>query len=334
MKLRGIEFGPCWDGAGVRGWMDERYWYHRLPLMRDWLKMEGSTLVSKTTTLPARIPPNGGNMPISPTAPWGPLERFPKSIWFGILSGRTVNSVGLSGPGAEVLLFRGLLDARDDGKPFQISFMSAAATPEERLNEFQQFVRLLLQYVIVFRKFGLQINISCPNAGIDPAHLTHQAIAMLDAATPLTNVGIPIILKLNVLVPTEAVKEMAAHPNCDALCVSNTLPFGMFPKHVAWKGIFPKGSPVRRRNETYGDGGYSGPELLVLVANFISRTKSVGVTIPWNAGGGIRHPRDVEYLVERAMLTPKVDSVFFASAAMVRPWNVPGIIRTAHDLLG
>lgn len=333
MRLRGIEFGPCWDAPGVRGWMGEGYWYHRLPFVRKWLKMEKSTFVSKTTTIPDRIPPKDGIMPIASTLPWAPLEPFPRCIWMNFSSKRTVNAVGLSGPGAATLLIHGLLDVRRDERPFQISFMSVALTPEERLDEFKKFVGYVCQ-CWPGTEFGVQINLSCPNAGLNPAHLVKEAIAMLDAAQPLVDLGIPIIVKVNLLAPIPTVKEISAHPNCDALCTTNAIPFGSLPEQIPWKQLFPRGSPVKRRNPNHGGGGYSGPELLPMVARYIRRAQDAGVTKPWNAGGGIRHARDVEYLVAKAGLMRGRDSIFFASAAMVCPKNVPGIIEAAHRFLG
>jgi len=333
MKLRGIEFGSCWDAPGIRGWKGEGYWYHHLPIMRSWLSMKGSTFVAKTTTFPPRIPPEGGNMPVANRAPWEPLEWFPKSIWVDLWGGRTVNAVGLSGPGAKELLFRGLLDKRPGNEPYLVSFMSGAATAEERLAELKKFCEYFSRYRFKDDHVGLQLNISCPNVGVDPAYLMREALPSLDAVQKLADKGVPIVIKLNVLAPMEAVEEIADHPNCDALCVSNTIPFGTLPEQIPWEKLFPNGSPVRARVETYGNGGYSGPELLPLVADFVRTGKMRGIKKPWNAGGGIRSAKDVEYLVSMGRLRRGEDSIFFASAAMVRPWNVPGIIRTAHRML-
>jgi len=335
MRLQKIEFGPCLDAAGVRGWTGEGYRHHRF---MPWLSFEGSTFVAKTTTLPPRIPPEAGILPIESTFPYAPKEVLPKCIWFDLASGRTLNAVGLSGPGAKVLLSKEILEKYPQEKPFQFSFMSVEKTAEERLVEFKKFIILLLSQLKLMRKyklvFGLQINISCPNTGLDPAHLVDEAITLLDAAQPLTELGIPIIIKLNVLAPIKAVVEIANHRNCNAICVSNTIPFGALPERIAWKKIFPHGSPLKLRDPNLPEGGYSGPELLSLVGEFIYAAKLAGVKKPWNAGGGIRHPRDVGYLVEKAKLSQGRDSIFIGSAAMVRPHQVLRIIRAAHRLLG
>ena len=106
MKLRDIDFGPCLDAAGVRGWMNEGYWFHHLPLVRRWYDFDGSTRVSKTTTLRKR----DGNMPIlGRDRLWGPRDFFPRCIWVDWFTGATLNSVALTGPGAEELIEEGIL---------------------------------------------------------------------------------------------------------------------------------------------------------------------------------------------------------------------------------
>ena len=56
MNLRGIDFGHVFCAAGARNFFGEGYWHSRFA---DW---EGSTLVTKTTT----IDPRAGNMPLKP----------------------------------------------------------------------------------------------------------------------------------------------------------------------------------------------------------------------------------------------------------------------------
>ena len=327
-KLRNISFGPCWDASGVRGWFGEGYWFHRLPLMKTWLKMDGSTRVAKTTTLNA----NSGNMPIeSFYSMFGPKEYFPRCIWWNFLSGRTLNSVGLSGPGSKALLNAGLLT---NDRPFMISFMSIKPDSKERVEEFAEFTKQLKRQLFSSSASGvmaLQINLSCPNTGLDPDHLIHEAVDMLNIAAELE---IPIVIKINIFAPTSAIKEIANHPTCDAICVTNAIPFGSLPDRIPWGEIFPNGSPLKARKHAFGGGGYSGPELLPLVCEFVREARAEGITKPFNVGGGIRSAQDVVRVVKEAGLRRRHDSIFFASAAMIRPWSVPGIIRQAHQSLG
>lgn len=332
MQLRGIEFEPIWDAPGVRGFFGEGYRHHHLPFISLWYRMNGSTRVAKTTTLDRRE----GNMPLcGPEKNFAPRELFPKCIWFDFHSGRTINSVALAGPGAKALIEHGLLEDRFGiaGKPFMISYMSVAKTAAERIEEFKQFIVHLkagLQTSTMRGRIALQINISCPNTGLDPSHLVDEATAMLDLCATL---GIPIIVKLNILAPIESAKRIADHPECDALCVTNALPFGSEPAHIKWEHLFPSGSPLELRNKQFGGGGYSGPEIRYLVARWVFLAKAAGITKPFNVGGSILSANDVDYYVQGAELRRGIDSVFIASAAIVRPWNIPSIIRRAHELL-
>jgi dihydroorotate dehydrogenase len=326
--LRGIDFGPCWDAPGVRGWFGEGYWFHHLPLVKHFYNFEGSTRVAKTTTLFS----NAGNMPIyGRDGGWGPREFFPACIKVYWLSGRTFNSVGLTGPGLDALIKSGLL--RDE-EPRMISFMSTAKTKEDRLHEYRQYVDAMkrrLKSGVVMPGLGQQANLTCPNTGLDVGHLdADEARRILDIMGEL---NMPTVVKINILAPPKDVKLVADHPVCDAICVTNALPFKSVST-IPWDTLYPNGSPLALRNPKFGGGGYSGPELVVLVGEYIKRCLNLGIEKPWNAGGGIRKASDVNLLCFIANLRPGIDSIFFASAAMVRPWNIRPIIRKAHERLG
>lgn len=329
-KLREIQFWPCWDAAGVRGWGGEGYWFHHLPLIRAWYDFRGSTRVSKTTTMYI----NEGKMPLlGPGMAYAPKERFPQCIWWDWWSGRTLNAVGLSGPGAHELSNQ-LFWRRPGRNSFMISYMSVRPTMEDRLEEFKAFAAFfmgMLRGTSVLSQIALQINISCPNTGLDTSHLIEEARKMLDISAQLP---VPKILKINILPPPETIAEIVSHKECDALCFTNALPFGSLPDRIPWDKIFPKGSPLQARNKAFGGGGYSGPELLPLVCEYSAKLRSLGVTKPFNLGGGIRKPSHVDYAVKHGKLVRGNDSIFFASAAMIRPWNIRSIIQRAHDLLG
>ena len=335
MKLRGIDFGPCLDAAGVRGFFGEGYWFHSLFRLIFWgFSFAGSTFVAKTTTLYARTAPPNGNMRIRAHRPFWPVERFPRCIWWDWLTGRTLNAVGLAGPGAQKLFASGLL-VRAAYEPFMISFMAVGKTVEDRIKEFRGFVSLLRAQLVGtsarFLKLGLQINVSCPNTGLDTSELVHEARAMLDIAQELE---MPIVVKINLLARVEDAKAIADHPACDALCFTNSIPFGTLPRVIQWDAVFPNGSPLENRDASFGKGGYSGEDLLMPLASFSRNLRNAGVVKPFNVGGGIRKPQNIDYLVNVGLLRRGHDSIFFSSAAMVRPWRLRGIIRRAHERLG
>lgn len=326
MNLRGIELGPCLDASGLRG-LDGRtgYWFHYLLVIgKLWFNFTGSTPVGKTMT----EPPTEGNMPLKKKYPFLPMEWFPKCIWVSLWHGIALNFVGLTNPGAEVLL-------RYD-QPIVISFMSIAKTHAGRLAEARAFTDRLAIWIAKRPgvKIVLQLNVSCPNAGHDPADLLHEALLILGIVEVL---GIPVMVKVNVLAPVEMVRDIAAHSACDALVCSNTVPFGQNPEgfvnQIDWARYFPDGvSPLTKRG--FGSpGGASGAVLLPLVAEWIRTIRAAGIDKPINAGGGILKPSDVDTLV-RAGLRRGIDSVFISSIAFLRPWNIRSVIRRAHEFLG
>ncbi len=310
MRLRGIDFGSVLDASGVRGFFGEGYPYHRL-LRPFGLDFAGSTFVAKTTTLFARA----GNMPLKRDLT--PQERLPRCVVVKPWSGVTLNAVGLSGPGAAALLETGRWQRREE--PFFLSFMSIAATATERLEELSTFIRLLRGRLPEFRTpIGLQMNFSCPNVGLHPEDAEREALDALDEAATL---DIPLMPKFSVATPVDVAAAVSRHPACDALCVSNTVPWGLFPGRIDWKGLFGSDvSPLAR----FGGGGLSGWPLLPIVRDWLRSARCRGIAVPVNAGGGILSPRDAALLLDEGAA-----SVFIGSVSMLRPWRVAGIIRAA-----
>ncbi len=309
MELRGVDFGHVLGASGVEGFFGEGYWYHKYARPFG-MNFDGMTFVSKTTTLHARAGNTSGN------------ERFPNCIVVKPLKSIALNSMGLPGPGAGVLL-------RTDGwqrrtKPFLISFMSIEKTPENRIGEFTQFCRLLVEHRIRFRaSFGLQINVSCPNAGLDTTHLIDEVKEYVRIANQ--HLDIPIMIKINALVLVAAAKQMSFIDGCDSICVSNTIPWGKLPEKIDWKGLFGTDeSPLKH----LGGGGLSGAPLLPIVEQWVREARMSDISIPINAGGGILSPADAERLIDAG-----ADSVFIGSMAFLRPWRVAKTIRHINKLM-
>jgi dihydroorotate dehydrogenase len=314
MRLRGIDFGSVLDASGVRGFFGEGYWYHR---WMPGLDFTGSTFVAKTTTLH----PRAGNMPLKADG-LSPRELRPKCIVVKPFQGVALNAVGLSGPGAAALLEDGRWQGRRE--PFFLSFMSVAATAEERHAEFRGFLDLLRPQLPRFKApVGLQINFSCPNVGLHAEDLVREVKASLDAAA-FVGFGMPLMPKFNALLSIAAALEIGRHPACAAICVSNTIPWGQYPELIDWKGIFgSEESPLKR----FGGGGLSGRPLLPITAAWIERARTYGFDKPINAGGGILSPEDVAVMKDAG-----ADSVFLGSIAMLRGWRVRSAIKAARRI--
>jgi len=313
MNLRGIEFGPVLGAAGVQGFFGEGYRHHKF-LKPFGLDFSNCTFVAKTTTLNAR----GGNMPMKKDGITS-RELKPRCIKVYFRQGMMLNAVGLSGPGAKALFETGRWQART--KPFFISFMSVEESAEKRVAELEEFVKMFAFYLPGFKaKVGLQINYSCPNIlGLNLSHLIGEVVIGLKIASSLR---IPLMPKFNILAPPEAVEKISNYPECDAVCLSNTLPWGKLPEEINWKKLF--GSDVSPLAQ-FGGGGLSGRPLLGPAANWLKRAGNIAK--PINGGGGILHPGDLD-----AFYYTYVRSIFIGSVATLRPWRVKKIIDRAYAI--
>lgn len=318
MVLRGIDFGPVLDASGTRGFFGEGYPYHKV-FSHVGLDFSGSTFVAKTMTLEPRAG-NMQNLRPNGTMPWWAFRQ--PCVVVKPLKGVALNAVGLSNLGAKALFLQKVWQKRT--QPFFLSFMSIQGTSRERIEELKRFVNLFHIFLPGFsRGVGLQLNYSCPNAGVHHEDLVEEVREGLSIASALR---IPLMPKFNVLFPVKAAAEISNDPACDALCVSNTIPWGALPDKIDWYGLFRTShSPLAR----FGGGGLSGAPLLPLVAEWVRDARAQGIVKPINAGGGILHPRDVVTLAEA-----DASSVFIGSVAMLRPWRVQSIIREAHIVFG
>ncbi len=312
MRLRNTEFEPIWCASGARNFDGHGWWFH------SWLKpfglnYQGSTFQAKTTTFAARA----GNMPLHEDG-LTPVERQPKCIIVKPLEGVALNAVGLSGPGAEKLLALGIWQDRTE--PFVLSFMSVGKNAEERQQELAAFSVLLKLHLKEFRApIALTINFSCPNAGLKLIELHTEVTRSLTIAG---GIGIPLIAKFNALLPHEAAYHLGKHPDLDAICVSNTIPWGNLPNRIDWKKLFgSETSPLAH----LGGGGLSGKPLKPLVLEWIRGARKSGYTKPIIACGGILCPNDAI-----DMLKAGANAVELGSMSFLRPWNIGRTIRAVH----
>jgi len=314
MKLRGIDFGNILGASGVQGFFGEGYWFHPFyRMMYRGFSFRGMTFVAKTVT----VHPRKGNI-----RPW---QLFPPCIVTSFRHRVILNAVGLRNKGIVRMLQQKEWQKRTE--PFFLSFMAVGQdnetddTSKKRLDRTRMFADVLGAHKDDFAAlFGLQVNFSCPNAGVDPSKIIDEALQSLDA---LSTLKIPFMAKFNVVVPSRAIQKIAEHPSCDAICVSNTIPWKDLAD--AQKKLLSKDgeSPLKK----YGGGGLSGRPLLPLVAEWVYRARDVGITKPINAGGGVLCPYDVDILHSAG-----ASSMFLGSVAVLSPDRVQGIIKRANEL--
>ncbi len=313
MILRGIDFGPIWFGSGTVGFFGEGYWYHNLFKWLPGFDLSQITFVAKTTTLEKK----DGNMPLKEDR-ITPAESKPRCIKVNLLQGATLNAVGLSGPGARWLFDQGSWQNRP--KPFFLSFMAVSKKSSGRLEELVGFVSLAKEKMQGSKaKWGLQINFSCPNVGLEVGELLSEVEDSLDIAAEL---NVPLVPKFNLSLPPLAAKKISLHPACDAIHISNTLPFGKLEGLVPnWEKLFGEESPL----EDLGGGGLSGPALFPLVQNWLNQTILEVPSCPINAGGGIFSRQNVDTLFNYG-----AHGISISTVIMHRPWRVLGIVEEAY----
>ena len=320
VRLKGIEFGNVFAASGTlnffgQGWPHQQIIIGIIP----GFDLSGATFISKTTTLE----PRRGNMPLDGS--YRPEKLFPDCIKVFPLKGVVLNAVGLSGPGAETLFKAGHWQNRKN--PFFISFMAVGETKEGRLDEMERFVDLLKSHLPGFKaQIALEVSVTCPNTEHDPQELVLEAIELLQIVR--AKLSIPVTLKINVLTAIKSVKEITDSGLCDALSLSNAIPWGQLPKIIDWKKIFGTTvSPFVRYD--YGEGALSGRLLLPIVEDYIKELRKAKISISVIAGGGVLNKKGV-----RILKNAGADAIALASITILRPWRTKGTINYANQLFG
>ena len=336
MILRGINFGPVLQASGATNFYGHGrgrghgWWYHRL-LHHCGLDWANSTVVTKTTTLLARK----GNMPLKEDGVT-PKEWVPRCIIVNRKKKVVLNAVSLSGPGLDFLISSGEWQKRTE--PFLVSVMSLMPTAEGRRAEldaiFDHLATAKKTGIFTPTGWGVQVNRSCPNGGLNPNDLIDEVIPMLEMAEKVLPASVPLTLKFGPEVHPRSMIRIANHPRCDCVCFCNTLPFGKQPlwaketPPVDWKALFgtddPKESPLAKRFPGFA-GGLSGAPLKPFVQEWPRAVRALGIQKPIIAGGGLLSANDAGLAFDAG-----ADAVSPGSIAMLAPTQVRPFIRGAH----
>jgi dihydroorotate dehydrogenase len=251
-----------------------------------------------------------------------PREFWPACIKVRPGGGAVLNAVNLSGPGLPFLLGLGRWQKLEN--PFFLSFMSVGETKEDRMDELKKAVELLKNELPNFKsKIGLQINFSCPNTGHDQEMLAGEVHEALAIASEL---GVPLVPKISVVLSPGVAADIMADPNCDAIAVSNAVPWKDVAPDVREAFFHTTVSPL----ESFGSGAVSGKYLLPLVIEWIRqfRHQHEGIAKPIIAGGGILRASDVDKIVEIG-----ATAISPGTITILRPWNLKKVIARANELL-
>ncbi len=313
-----VEYGSVFCAPGAREFFGGGYRFHRY-WIRAGMTWEKTTFVAKTMTIATRP----GNMPTENDG-MTPRELFPRCVIVKPLSGHVLNAVGLTNPGAEALLTDGRWQA--DPAPLLISFSAVGDSLEERIKEYEQFVDLAKRHLGGFiSPVAIQLNFGCPNLDqLDLLADKQKEIPIaLERVARLTR---PVIANFGVAADFQLIKIAADHPDCHALWIANTVPWG--DRRIDWKKLFGSDqSPLVKRGFT--PGGLSGPACFQLAEQAVWRLRNGGVTKPIVAGNGIQ-----SVLAVRRLHRADVDAIAIGSIGIVRPWRMRSVIQEANRLFG
>ena len=313
-------FGPVWGASGATNFFDQGWPFHEK--LKRWcpgFNLDRMTFVAKTMT----TDPREGNMPSEPLYQM-PLEKRPKCIKINWRRAAALNAVGLTNRGAKTLFAIGKW--QEMKYPLFLSFAPQGANAEERYQDAVKFGEIALREIPRFHALvGLQLNITCPNTGDDVTGsnadaLVEEAMAML---TELAVVGIPIVVKVNALMPPEAAMKIGGHAACAGITASNALPWASLPG-LGIDRVRLFGSDESPLAE-FGGGGLSGAPLFPIVERWVKSVREAGFRKHLNAGGGIMkasHPELLKYA--------GADSVSIGSMLFLRPWRTESTIDMAR----
>jgi len=332
--LKGTNFGKVFNVAGARNFFGDGSigggWRQHKPLkLVPGYSWNGAMFISKTTTLYERP----GKMPLR--ADLQSKEYLPDCVYVDWLKSLVLNDIALSGPGAMILLNLGIWQSMT--APFLISFMSVAPDKQSRLRETEVFCIFLDRVRRISprfqTKFGLEINDSCPNAGHDPQLLAIEAPKKLAVVRNILP-DVPVVWKINALTSPWQAKEIIDTGFCDAVAVSNTIPWlqnATWTKksgtQIDWQGLFGTDiSPLKRRG--YGNGGLSGWPIFNLVVDWVATARDIGITIPIKAEGGIQTKADISQLANVG-----ANAVGLGCVSFLKPWRLKGLIEHGNAIL-
>lgn len=326
MKLRGVEWGYVFLASGTGNFFGEGWPQHRFYRLCPGFDLSGAVLIAKTTTVDERLPNNQtkgtgkGNMVIDP-ATLQPVDIKPDCIKIDYLRDRMTNAVSLSGPGAENLFNRNIWQKRHE--KIVLSYMPVGKTKEERLAETRKYVDIAKKHIPYFcAPVAQELNVTCPNTGHCSAELFEETS---DHLLNIDELGIPRILKLDVLVSIDFIKRIAGSGLCDAFDIPNSLKFGERPDRVDWKTLDYLTEPIVNK---YNACGYSSRENFELAVEIIRDIRKAGVTLPI-IGGGVSCVQDIQTMKDAG-----ADAIAIGRASNTRFWRMKKMIKAANEIFG
>ncbi len=310
--MRTLHPKAIYTSSGTRGFHGEGYWWHWFA--KIFLLYFGCGFVTKTVTRNELK----GNMKLR--ANGTPAHWFPDCIRVDLWFRLALNAVGLSNLGFDWLMKELLSRVWKKGE----LTISLTAVGDQGIVEKAAEVLYMIRKINdspLAEVANIEVNLGCPNTGegLD----SFIALMRLIFNGVEDTVETPLIINVGPTANAEAIADLAQHACCAAVSVCNTLPHNEAPLWL--QRIMP---PMPREYAPTG-GGISGWVLLPYTANLVCRLRTLGVTKPIIAGGGITRQCDIDILKAAG-----ADAVKISTVSMFAPWKTPLLIWHAHRVFG
>lgn len=268
----------CSSGALAygRGW-----WWERLFLApMGVIDPDQFTIITKTLTMY----PREGNLRMH--APW-------RCVFADPVSGRTVNSVGMTNPGLQWWLEEGYHhNVGKTGRKVIVSIW-----PESQVEAGTMGAALNRQIIE-----GVEVNVSCPNVKMKLGDKVEHIVKLVNEVVKSSRH--PVGLKLSALDPIVPVAQ-ELRGKVEWLDLINTVPYSkLYPSRK---------SPLAR----YGlEGGVSGPVIADHAVAALNLVKKAGIRTPVISGGGIWNLADAKQRFRLGASAITLGTLF-----LLRPWR-------------
>jgi len=264
MKLRGVDYGKLVNGSGARGFFGDSN-----IITGETCDWGYATFVTKTCTLL----PNKGNETRDC------IRTYPEK-------GLVLNAVGLSNPGIDALLKKGVWQSFNS--PFIVSVGFVGKTEKERQKEAVGLSKRLREAEIAH--MAVEVNGSCPNVS------SLSSTELKGLVEQIATSERPVLLKISLEQNVDDIAKLTCDTNIDGVSLSNAIKWRSSTISFDWDSLSDSRSPLQH----LGGGALSGAQ--ETFEKVLSTTRKLVETMPKNkcvvAGGGIRCLHDAESLLK------------------------------------
>ena len=206
---------------------------------------------------------------------------------------------------------------RSNPEPFFVAVSVVGTEKEDRLQELREMAALVSSAKDA-RRFGFGIVLDISSLTLGFGGEIEELLFVLFSA------GVPIAVQASVLSAPGPVSDVAGSEACDALFVSQSVPWASLSSEARRVFFRRKESPFLGSKN---GGSVSGKYIVPLTSEWVRQVRRQGMQKPI-AAGGVISPKELDLLSAAGVTALLKDSV----AVRLRPWNVLLIFRKARTL--